>query len=181
MLLIFWEQDYYCTYCLSGSTADAVIDSEARNIILDKLDEYYWDSSLDEDEYFSKAFSTAADEIMKKPSSGVGAVAIPLVIFVAALAIEIVLKNKEKQAKKDAELKEMLNKPLETFGSTEADELAKKYDSKDDKATSSSSVQADSSSQSSATAETSSNIVCKKCGQKLSNDSIYCSNCGEKV
>lgn len=181
VLLIFWEQDYYCTYCLSGSTADAVIDSEARNIILDKLDEYYWDSSLDEDEYFSKAFSTAADEIMKKPSSGVGAVAIPLVIFIAALAIEIVLKNKEKQAKKDAELKEMLNKPLETFGSTEADELAKKYENNNDNTVSNSSVQADNSSPNSVTAETSANIVCKKCGQKLSNDSIYCSNCGEKV
>lgn len=188
VLLIFWEQDYYSTYCLSGSTADTVIDSEARNIILDKLDEYYWDSSLDEDEYFSKSFSEAADEIMKKPASGFGAVAIPLVIFVAALVIEITLRNKEKKAKKEAELKEMLNKPLETFGSTEAADLAKKYEQDDGKKETETKEIAEDEvpippkpSQYNAVTDVDYVEYCKKCGQKVEDDHVYCSNCGEKL
>lgn len=191
VLLIFWEQDYYNTYCLSGVTADTVIDSEARNIILDKLDEYYWDSSLDEDEYFSKAFSEAADEIMKKPPSGFGAVAVPLVIFIIALVIEITLRNKEKKAKKDAELKEMLDKPLETFGSTEAADLAKKYEGSEDgdKYSAAENAESDVPVPPKVSVETQYDTMddvqtpeyCTRCGNKVEGDHIYCSNCGEKL
>lgn len=158
LLLIFCESsETYYTFALSGVAADTVIDADARNILLDKLDEYYYDSSLSDEEYFSKAFSDAADEIMQKNSSGVGAVIFPLFIFAVALAAEIVIRKKEKDTKRKKELDEMLKKPLETFGNTEAEDLAKKYE------------------------ENSSSNTCNKCGSVLEKDSIYCSSCGEKV
>ncbi|MBQ9846046.1 MAG: hypothetical protein IJO54_08220 [Oscillospiraceae bacterium] len=128
LLLIFHEKDgWYDTYCLSGSTADTVIDSQARVILLDEIDSNYYDSSMDDNQFFSKSFEDAADKIMKKNPSYTGGIIIFLLVFLAALAAELYLRKKEKQAKRDKELKEMLEKPLETFGSSEAEELAKKY------------------------------------------------------
>lgn len=168
LLLVFHEKnDWYDTYCLAGSTADTVIDSEARMILLDTIDEYYYDSSLDDNEFFSKSFEDAADKIMKKQSSNIGAVIIPLFVFVAALAVEISVLNKAKKEKREKELKDMLEKPLETFGSTEAEELAKKYESDSKKAATSTIDKADE--------------ICDSCKNVLEPDSNFCSNCGNKV
>ena len=111
------------------------------------------------------------------------AVAVPFVIFVAALVIEIALKNKEKKAKKEAELKEMLNKPLETFGSTEAADLAKKYEQDDSKKETAEDEVPIPPKPSQYNAVTDVDYVeyCTKCGQKVEDDHVYCSNCGEKL
>ena len=160
LLVIFYENGgMYNTYCLSGSVADSVMDYDARMILLNALDEYYYDSSLDDNEYFSKSFRKAADKIMAKPSSNAGAIVIPLIVFVAALGAEIVIAKKAKDEKKEKELKEMLEKPLETFGNTQAEELAKKYESTSDN----------------------SGNRCKKCNSVVEVDSNFCSSCGEKL
>ena len=170
LLVIFHEKnDWYDTYCLAGSTADTVIDAEARMILLDTLDEYYYDSSLDDNKYFSKSFKDAADEIMKSHSSNIGAVIIPLFIFVIALIAELSILSKAKKAKKDKELKEMLKKPLETFGSTEASELAKKYETNE------------TSEQNKPDDTVTSAEKCIKCDNILEENSNFCSSCGEKV
>ena len=159
LLVIFHEKnDWYDTYCLAGSAADTVIDADARSILLDTLDEYYYDSSLDDSEYFSKAFKEAADEIMTGSSVGIGIVIVPLVILVAASVAELAIIKKSKQAKKDKELKEMLEKPLKTFGNSEAEELAKKYES-----------------------TITDTKLCSKCNSVLEENSNFCSSCGEKV
>jgi len=176
LLLIFHEKnDWYDTYCLAGSAADTVIDSEARMILLDTLDEYYYDSSLDDNEYFSKSFKDAADEIMKQHKTSTAVIVIPLIVFIAALAAEMYILKKAKEEKRAKELKEMLEKPLETFGSTEAAELAKKYETKNNSAESAK-VDADSAS-----AQTTADDKCLKCGSTLEENSNFCSSCGVKI
>lgn len=130
LLLIFYEKnDYYRTYCVSGALAESVIDADARNILLNILDENYY-SDLDDNEFFSDSFEEAADKIMRKPGDNKSTVIVPGVIFIAALAVFLVMKKKEKDEREKKELEEMLGTPLETFGDTEAEELAKKYENK---------------------------------------------------
>jgi len=194
LLFIFWEQDYYNTYCLSGIAADTVIDADAREILLDKIDEYYWDSSLDEDAYFSKAFAEAADEIMAEPPSAVVSVLIPLIIFAAALAAEIIIRKKAKDAQREKELKEMLEKPLETFGDTEAQELAKKYENasveseKESEAKSDTSDATEISDSEMKTGTENTKVeennyinICTTCGNSEPMDHNYCSKCGTRI
>ena len=170
LLLIFREKDdWYDTYCLAGGSADSVIDSEARMILLDTIDEYYYDSSLDDNEFFSKSFKVAADKIMKKQSSNISLVIIPLFVFVAALTAELIIVKKTKDVKRKKELKEMLEKPLETFGSTEAAELAKKYETSDTQTTDTT------------TSDEKSEGKCNNCNNILEENSNYCSSCGAKV
>ena len=106
---------------------------------------------------------------MKSHSSNIGAVIIPLFIFVVALIVELSILSKAKKEKKDKELKEMLEKPLETFGSTEASELAKKYE------TDEASVPNKSDNVETAVEK------CIKCNSILEENSNFCSSCGEKV
>ena len=114
---------------------------------------------------------------MAKPSSGVGAVIIPLLIFAVALIVEITLKKKEKQAKRDAELKEMLNKPLETFGSPEIDDLAKKYESNNSVAEENKTEYNVSNTYS----DVPYTKFCTVCGSTVELDHLFCSNCGSKI
>lgn len=170
LLLIFHEKnDWYDTYCLAGSTADTVIDSEARMILLDTLDKYYYDSSLDDNEFFSKSFKDSADEIMKEQDAYLAFPVIWLIIFIATLGLEITMRKKEKEEKRKKELKEIFEKPLETFGSTEASELAKKYE------TDEASVPNKSDNVETAVEK------CIKCNSILEENSNFCSSCGEKV
>ncbi len=131
ILVIFYEKnESYRTYALSGVNANAVIDGDARSILLKKIDEYYFDSSLEDEEYFSQAFSTASNIIMSKPPTLIGSISVPFIFFIGSIAILIAIKKKQKQEKKDKELKEMLDKELDTFGDTEVENLAKKYETK---------------------------------------------------
>lgn len=130
LLLIFHEyySGEYTTYYIAGRTAQAVIDDEGGEILLDYLDRYYSDSSLSDEEFFSKAFRSAADSLMKvtRPNWYYPAIlAIAMGIFFIAFAI---LKARSAAKKEQAELdKQILNTPLEQFGSREAEDLAKKY------------------------------------------------------
>ena len=185
ILVIFWEQDEYYTYCLSGIAADTVIDADAREILLNKLDEYYWDSSLDEDEYFSKAFKEAADEIMAEPPSGFASIVVPIIIFALALLAEITIIKKAKKAKRDKELKEMFDKPLETFGNTEAEELAKKYESSEGTNENKINVSTPEINVTEATTISrpvqDDKIICPNCGKQESSENNFCSICGSKL
>lgn len=131
LLLVFYEpvKNKYMTYYVTGSQARSVIDTEAGDILLDYLDRNYYDSDLSDEEYFSQSFREAADRIMEVTTSPWIPV---LVIFGVLAAIYLLFRWwKSRQASKEREAKrteEMLNRPIETFGSSEADELAKKYD-----------------------------------------------------
>ncbi|SFC59945.1 hypothetical protein SAMN04488102_11240 [Alkalibacterium subtropicum] len=134
LLLVFYEPqpNEYMTYYVTGSQARSVIDTEAGDILLDYLDRNYYDSDLSDEEYFSQSFREAADRIMEVTTSPW----IPVLVIFGVLALLYLLFRwwKSRQASKEREARrteEMLNRPIETFGSSEADELAKKYD--DDK------------------------------------------------
>lgn len=131
VLLIFYEKDEaYRTYCLAGIQAtNAVMDDEARAILLDKIDTYYYSSGLSDAEFFAKSFAEAGEEIMDDKSFPARKLAAVFSLaFCAALLGTIILKRKEKAQKHQAELERMLDTPLETFGDQEAEELAKKYE-----------------------------------------------------
>lgn len=130
LLLIFFEYDNnYHSWYITGSQADTVLDSEAMNILLDYIDRYYYDQDLTDEQMFSKAFDDAADRIMKVTTSPW----IPVLIVVAVLAILVVAflwwRNHKQQQNLEAEQdQKILETPLETFGSGDAAERAKKYE-----------------------------------------------------
>jgi len=135
LLLVFFEYNsnsQYMDYYVVGSQAKQVVDSEAGNILLDYIDRYYYDKSFNEDQFFSKSFSDAADRMMTVTKSPW----IPVFIVLGVAAVLLIgffwWSNAKKQ--KDLEAKrreELLKTPLEKFGDTEAEELAKKYEDKD--------------------------------------------------
>lgn len=131
VLLIFYEKDEdYRSYCLAGVQAThAVMDDEARAILLDKIDTYYYSSGLSDEAFFAKAFAEAGKEIMEDKSFPAQQMAAVLgIIFCASLLGMIIFKRKEKAQKQQEELERLLDTPLETFGDQEAEELAKKYE-----------------------------------------------------
>lgn len=134
LLLVFFEPrpNEYMTYYVVGSQARSVIDTEAGDILLDYLDRNYYDGALTDEQYFSQSFSSAADRIMEVTTSPWIPV---LTIFGIAAVLYLLFKwwqSKQKAKEKEAEqTEEMLNRPIETFGSSEAEELSKKYKDKD--------------------------------------------------
>jgi uncharacterized membrane protein YidH (DUF202 family) len=130
LLLVFFEYDSnYMDRYVCGTQAKTVIDDEAANILLDYVDRYYYDSSLSEGAFFSKAFSDAADRIMevtRSPWIGVFVVLGTVGLMVIAFTWWRRAVNQKNLEAKQTE--EMLKTPLEKFGDTEAEELAKKYE-----------------------------------------------------
>jgi hypothetical protein len=108
--------------------AKSVIDAEAGNILADYIDRYYYDSSLSNEEFFSKAFTDAADRIMTVTRSPWITVFIVLGVVVLVIVLFIWWKKHKEQKNLEAKRREeMLNTPLERFGTTEAEDLMKKY------------------------------------------------------
>lgn len=134
LLLVFFEPtpNDYMTYYVVGSQARSVIDTEAGDILMDYLDRNYFDDNLTDEEYFSQSFRQAADRIMEVTTSpwipvltlfGLGAL-----VFILFRWWQAKQKNKEKEAKRTDEI---LKRPIDTFGKSEAEELSKKYDDDD--------------------------------------------------
>ncbi len=133
ILLVFFEfNGQYMDRYVCGTQAKTVIDSEAADILLDYVDKYYYDSSLSEDELFSKAFDEAATRIMTVTKSPWIPV---LVVFGVALILFILFRwwiSKKQKDKEEAEqLQKTLSTPLEKFGDKETEDLAKQYEDQD--------------------------------------------------
>lgn len=135
LLFIFFEYnssgDYHMWY-VAGSQAKTVLDDEAMNILMDCVEKYYYDSSLTDEQVFSKAFDEAGGRIMEVTTSPW----IPVLIIVGVLLIFLVIflwwRSYKKQKNLEAEqTQQILETPLETFGNTQADDLAKKYENND--------------------------------------------------
>lgn len=65
-LLVFCDDghgSYNCGY-VCGSDAAAIMDDEALDILASRLDRWYFDDSVSEEEIFSRAFSETARQIM---------------------------------------------------------------------------------------------------------------------
>lgn len=133
LLVLFWEYDgQHRVWYLTGTQAKSVVDDEAADILLDYIDRYYYDQSLDEETFFSKAFADTGERIMKvtvSPLVYLGAGALALVLL--ALLFAWWNRAKEAKRKKDEETRRILETPLESFGDTETEKVAKKYEQAD--------------------------------------------------
>ncbi len=132
LLMVFFEpySGDYEVFVLVGEQAGSVIDDEARQILIDYIDRYYYDESLSDEEFFAKAFKdagvrtmTVTEDSMAKPLLIMSILGIICVVFVFWTSVE---KRKKEKAE---EVERILNTPLETLGDGEAEELAKKYGS----------------------------------------------------
>lgn len=128
-LLIFFEYDeQYHTWYLAGTQAKTVMDDEACDILLDYVDRYYYDSSLTDDQLFSKVFDESGERIMTVTKSPWIPVLIVVAVAVVILIAFLWWRNAQKQKNEDAKRTEkILETPLETFGSSETENLAGKY------------------------------------------------------
>lgn len=131
LLLVFFDNlsgEYTFWYCI-GSQATSVIDAEAGDILAQYLDRYFNDSSLSDEEFFSKAFRDTADRIMAVTTSPWITVLIVLGVLAVIILLFVWWRHAKKQKNIEAKQTEaMLNTPLETFGDTEAQAVAGKYD-----------------------------------------------------
>lgn len=101
ILVIFCEyrdSQYEC-YVKPGNDAVTVIDSQAREILLDYVDKYYFSDYADE-EYFSLAFRKAADRIMgiKSSSTKINIVPVIVIIIVVVAFMRAIIKRKRQAA-----------------------------------------------------------------------------------
>ncbi|WP_206214764.1 MULTISPECIES: hypothetical protein [unclassified Adlercreutzia] len=137
-LLVFCDNGnggYNCGYTV-GSQAKTIMDAEALDIFADYLDRYYSDYSLSEDEIFAKTYEDTAARIMSVTPSPVVPVAVCVTVLAVAIIIAVVLKRRrEAKERERIRQQEILSTPLEMFGDTEVEKLAKKYenDQKDSK------------------------------------------------
>ena len=134
LLLVFFEyENRYMDWYVAGTQAKSVIDTEAADILLDYIDRYYYEDSLSDEEFFSKSFSDAAERIMKVTRSPW--ITVFVVIGIAILVFVLFIWWKKSKEQKNLEAKrreEILKTPLDSFGDTEAEELLKKYQDKDE-------------------------------------------------
>lgn len=89
---------------------------------------------MTDEEFFSNSFRDAADRIMEVTRSPW--ITVFIVLGAAAIVFVLFVWWKNKQRQKDIEAKrteEMLKTPLDTFGDSEAEELAKKYENENKK------------------------------------------------
>lgn len=134
LLLMFYEgiPSEYIVYYVTGTQAKSVIDREAGDILLDYIDRYYYDSSLNTSEFFSKSFIDAADRIMEVTTSPW----IPVWIVSGGIALVALLyfwwrKRKEQAAIEAQRTEEILNTPIDRFDAefdAEFEDLVDKYE-----------------------------------------------------
>lgn len=137
LLLIFFEPQpsVYRTYYVTGVQAKTVVDDEAGQILLNYLDYYYTDMSLNTEEYFSTSFQMAADRMMTVQRSPW-----PLIVGLGIIAVIAWLGFswwKRRQKAKEEEQRrtdEILSRPIDTFEQNYREQtlqdLEKKYNDK---------------------------------------------------
>ena len=134
-VLVFCDDGYggyNCGYCV-GSQAKTIMDTEAVGILADYLDRYYADYSLDEEEIFSNAFEDTGKRIMTVTKSAAEniapyAAAVVVVLVAGGVAVAVLRHRAKQQEEERKHREELLKTPLEKFGSTQVDDLAKKYE-----------------------------------------------------
>ena len=133
LLLLFHEYPHmsgnFQTRIITGVQASTVIDAEARDILLDYIDRYYF-YDMDEDEFFSRAFNDASVRIMSVNTSPWPFIAGGLVVVMAAAVAFIWWSRAKAQKNLEAEqARAILSTPLQELGGSDAglQELKDKY------------------------------------------------------
>lgn len=122
--------DYYFT---AGYDTISIVDDESIKLIQGKINNNWTSSSNNGDlaKIFGKGLSSSAKDIMSK-SNSVKIIAIIVAGIVFIIFINVAFKfwkAKKAQLNKENEaLEKILDKPLDTFGTSEMDDLTKKYD-----------------------------------------------------
>lgn len=134
MIFAFMEyaESKYITYLYTGTAADSVMDPEAREIFLSNADRFYSDSSLSDEEFFSRVFRASADSIMKDASGTAAAARMCLALSIlAAIAMAvgfIIFKVAEEKRKGLEQANQLLSTPVPETKESAADEaLLEKY------------------------------------------------------
>jgi uncharacterized membrane protein len=119
-------------YYIVGNAARAVLDQEAADILMHYFERYYY-SDYDDNTYFTKVFTDAADRIMAK-TVPIGrillfAAAGLIALIVICLFIVTMVKRTNERKRLNAEI---LNTPIDESDAfrteDEADKAAKKYE-----------------------------------------------------
>lgn len=115
---------------LSGYAVDTIMDNEACNIFEGYYEENYYNTSLSTEELISQTFSDTADSIMSRPTNFWDFAKIGIIVIAAIVIIIVVYKLYKAKVKHEKEkeeyVKDILDKPLETFGE-DTSELEEKY------------------------------------------------------
>lgn len=115
---------------LSGYAADTIMDNEAISILWGHFEKNYYNTDLTTEKMISNTFRDTAKSIMSRPTNGwdFAKIAIIAVAAIAVVgAVVVIVKTKAKREKEKEEYtKEILDKPLETFGEDTSD-LEEKY------------------------------------------------------
>lgn len=133
-LLFIYIEDIDYSYGIVGNRGKTIMDQEAWDILYDYA-QNYWQSDLEDEDMFAKVFTDAGERIMSDPNAGTKmktSVVKVLIVAVAIIIIISILRKWQKERalqkqKEDENLKDILNTPLESFGSKEMDDLIDKY------------------------------------------------------
>lgn len=131
ILLLFWDYGGAYEYVLwLGGDTIPVMDSEACDILFDYLDYYYYYAETEE-AFFADAFAEAGKRMMQVSRSPFYYIVIAGAIGLGIFACYTVWKKRqEKEAARKKRAEEILNTPLEKFGTNGdvIDDLEKKYE-----------------------------------------------------
>lgn len=130
ILVVFCEYSSakYVCFCVVGNSAKTVMDSEAREILLDYIDHYYY-SDYEDDEFFALSFEKAGKKIMHVDKSYGWVVWLVVVgIFGAVIIIRRIEKVHDKRIEARQREKEILETPLGQFREDSVEGLAGKYE-----------------------------------------------------
>lgn len=130
-LLVFWDYAGAYEYILwLGEDAAELMDTEACDILFDYLDYYYYYADTEE-EFFADTFADAGERMMSVTRSPIYYIIIVVIgAGVGVLIYRVQKSHKEKEAARKKRAEEILNSPLEKFGTNGdvIDELEKKYE-----------------------------------------------------
>jgi hypothetical protein len=129
VLFLETSNSNYEIYYRGGIAARTVLDREACDILIGYFDRYYY-SDYEDDEYFSKVFTDAADRIMTKTppiALILICVAAGLIALICIFAFILAMVKRANERKRlNAEI---LNTPVDEMDiEDDADKAAKKYD-----------------------------------------------------
>lgn len=131
-LLLFCDDNqgsYHCGYTV-GAQAKSVMDAEALEIFASYLDRNYYDYNLSEEQIFANTYAQTAERIMAVTP---GPPIVPIVVSGAVVIVVVVvalvlLKRRQAKEREHIRQQQILSTPLEKFGTTELDDLEKKYE-----------------------------------------------------
>lgn len=135
ILLLYDYMNAYM-YDAEGYAIGTTIDSEALDMIYDYIEAEWANDSENLGAIFGDGCAKAADRMMYKEKTFAQKYMAIIIVIIVAIALIIIVnvlfkwwKARTAQKNKEQEdLERTLNTPLETFGSTEMDDLEKKYD-----------------------------------------------------